>query len=287
MKPPISGATVVAGVAGAPVAHSLSPLIHNAWLEAAGIDGVYVAFSPPADGFTAFARGLGGGAIRGLNVTVPFKEDALRLADAVSAAARRAGAANLLVFEADGRIRADNTDGAGLLAAIAEQAPGFDVRRGPVVILGAGGAARGAAAALVDAGAPDVRLVNRTHARAVARAAELGSGVRAVEASVGAFRDASLIINATTLGLGGGPGPDVPLEQAPPDAVVMDMVYKPLRTGLLERAAAAGRVTVDGLAMLIGQARPSFQTFFGAPPPDIDVRGLCLAALGESSERSE
>ena len=192
MKPPISGATVVAGVAGAPVAHSLSPLIHNAWLEAAGIDGVYVAFSPPADGFTAFARGLGGGAIRGLNVTVPFKEDALRLADAVSAAARRAGAANLLVFEADGRIRADNTDGAGLLAAIAEQAPGFDVRRGPVVILGAGGAARGAAAALVDAGAPDVRLVNRTHARAVARAAELGSGVRAVEASVGAFRDASL-----------------------------------------------------------------------------------------------
>src|SRR6185437_4516007 len=151
MKPPISGATVEAGVAGAPVAHSLSPLIHNAWLEAAGIDGVYVAFSPPADGFTAFARGLGGGAIRGLNVTVPFKEDALRLADAVSAAARRAGAANLLVFEADGRIRADNTDGAGLLAAIAEQAPGFDVRRGPVVILGAGGAARGAAAALVDA----------------------------------------------------------------------------------------------------------------------------------------
>jgi shikimate dehydrogenase len=282
MKPPISGATVVAGVAGAPVAHSLSPLIHNAWLEAAGIDGVYVAFSPPADGFAGFARGLAGGATRGLNVTVPFKEDALRLASEATAAARRAGAANLLVFEPDGRICADNTDGAGLLAAIAERAPDFDVRRGPVVILGAGGAARGAAAALLDAGAPDVRLVNRTHARAVARAAELGQGARALVASTGVFADAALVVNATTLGLGGGPGPDVPFERTPPHAVFMDMVYRPLRTEFLQSAAAAGRTTVDGLAMLIGQARPSFRTFFGAEPPDIDVRGLCLAALGEN-----
>jgi shikimate dehydrogenase len=282
MKPPISGATVVAGVAGAPVAHSLSPLIHNAWLEAAGIDALYVAFSPPADGFTAFARGLAGGAVRGLNVTVPFKEDALRLADEASAAAGRAGAANLLVFEPDGRICADNTDGAGLLAAIAEQAPGFDPRRGPAVILGAGGAARGAAAALVEAGAPEVRLINRTAARAEAIAAALGAGARVVDMSPGAFADAALIVNATTLGLGGGPGPGIPFERTPPTAVVMDMVYKPLRTDFLALAAAAGRTTVDGLAMLIGQARPSFVTFFGADPPDIDVRGLCLAALGES-----
>ena len=280
-KPPISGATVVAGVVGAPVAHSLSPLIHNAWLEAAGIDGVYVAFAPRPDGFAAFARGLAGGAIRGLNVTVPFKEDALAFADDASAAARRAGAANLLVFETDGRIRADNTDGAGLIAAIAEQAPGFDVRRGPVVILGAGGAARGAAAALANAGAPEVRLINRTPARAEAIATALGAGVRAVEASAGAFADAALLVNATTLGLGGGLGPDVPFERTPPAAVVLDMVYKPLRTDFLERAAASGRATVDGLAMLIGQAGPSFQTLFGAATPDIDVRGLCLAALGE------
>ncbi len=283
MKPPISGATVVAGVAGSPVAHSLSPLIHNAWLEAAGIDGVYVAFSPREDGFAAFAKGLAGGAVRGLNVTVPFKEEALRLAGEASLAAGRAGAANLLVFEPDGSIRADNTDGTGLLAGLAEQAPGFDVRAGPVVILGAGGAARGAAAALLDAGAPDVRLINRTASRALALAAELGPAVRVVEPSTAAFADAALIVNATTLGLGGDGGADVPFRATPTACVVLDMVYRPLRTEFLMRAAAAGRTPVDGLAMLIGQARPSFEALFGAPPPDIDVRGLCLAALGEQA----
>ena len=278
-RPPITGATMVAGVAGAPVAHSLSPLIHNAWLEAAGIDGVYVAFAPREDGFTDFARGLCGGAIRGLNVTQPFKEEALRLATEASPAARRAGAANLLVFEADGHIRADNTDGAGLIAALAEQAPGFDVRKGPAVILGAGGAARGAAAALLDAGAPQVRLINRTAHRAIALAAALGAGVRVVEPSDVVYADARLIVNATTLGLDGGAGADVPFERT--GAVVMDMVYRPLSTEFLLRARAAGRTTVDGLAMLIGQARPSFEALFGAPTPDMDVRGHCLAALGE------
>ncbi len=133
-------------------------------------------FAPPAEGFAAFVGGLRGGAVRGLNVTVPFKQAALALADDASVAARRAGAANLLLFEPDGRVSADNTDGAGLLAALAEQAPGFDARRGPAVILGAGGAARGAAAALLDAGAPEVRLINRTVARAEAIAQALGAG---------------------------------------------------------------------------------------------------------------
>jgi shikimate dehydrogenase len=281
VKPPISGATMVAGVVGAPIAHSLSPLIHNAWLEAAGIDAVYVAFAPPADGFAAFVKGLAG-AVRGLNVTLPFKEEALALADEASEAARRAGAANLLAFSAGGRVRADNTDGAGLLAALAEQALGFDLRAGPAVILGAGGAARGAAAALLDAGSPEVRLINRTAARARALAAALGAGARAVDATPAAYDDAALIINATTLGLGGGPGPEVPFDRTPSEAVIMDMVYRPLRTSFLAGAAAAGRTTVDGLAMLIGQARPSFEALFGAPPPPIDVRGLCLAALGET-----
>jgi shikimate dehydrogenase len=281
VKPPISGATLVAGVAGAPVAHSLSPLIHNAWLEAAGIDAVYVAFAPPAEGFAAFVGGLRGGAVRGLNVTQPFKQAALALADEASLAARRAGAVNLLLFEPDGRVSADNTDGAGLLAAVAKQAPRFDARRGPAVILGAGGAARGAATALLDAGAPEVRLINRTVARAEAIAHALGAGVRVVANGPQALEDAALIVNATTLGLGGGLGPDVTFDRTPPNAVVMDMVYRPLRTEFLARAAAAGRTTVDGLAMLIGQARPSFAALFGAAPPAIDVRGVCLAALGE------
>jgi shikimate dehydrogenase len=276
----ITGATVVAGVAGAPVTHSLSPMIHNAWIEAAGLEAVYVPFTPPAEGFEAFARGLRGGAIRGLNVTVPFKETALAVADVASEQAQAAGAANLLVFERGGTIRADNTDGLGLLYALDVQAGGFDPKAGPVVILGAGGAARGAAAALVQAGAPEVRLVNRTAQRADALARALGPPVRVSPFAPQTFADAALIVNATTLGLGGGSGPPVPFEGANPTMVVMDMVYRPLQTEFARRAVEAGLVTVDGLAMLIGQAIPSFEAFYGVAPPAIDVRALCLSALG-------
>jgi shikimate dehydrogenase len=278
----ITGKTTVAGIVGAPVTHSLSPVIHNAWLAAAGIDGVYAPFSPQRGGFAALIKGFAGGTIRGLNVTVPFKEEALNLATHVSLRARRAGAANLLTFERDGSITADNTDGEGLLGALAAQAPGFDVTSGPAVIIGAGGAARGAASALADAGAPEIRIVNRTAARAVELAGAVGGPVRAVGDDEAAFSHARLIVNATTLGLGGGDGPDASFVAAP-GAVVMDMVYQPLRTEFLRRAAAAGLVTVDGLEMLIRQAAPSFDAFFGAAPPPLDVRALCLAELGESA----
>ncbi|HTX49857.1 MAG TPA: shikimate dehydrogenase [Caulobacteraceae bacterium] len=278
----ISGGTIVAGVAGAPVSHSLSPLIQNAWLAASDLDGVYVPFSPPVGGFTAFATGLAGGAVRGLNVTVPFKEEALRLASRPSRRALRADAANLLLFEPSGEIHADNTDGEGLLGALAAQAPGFDPSAGPAVILGAGGAARGAAAALADAGAPEVRIVNRTPARALELAQSVGDPVRAAELNLAAFADARLIVNATSLGLGGMVGPAAPFRRTP-HAVVMDMVYRPLRTEFLERAEKAGLVTVDGLEMLIRQAAPSFTALFGRAPPPIDVRRLCLAELGGSA----
>ena len=281
MSRAITGTTVVAGVAGAPVAHSLSPLIHNAWLAAAGIDGVYVAFTPPVDAFAGFAKGLAGGAVRGLNVTVPFKEVALEIATEASDRARLAGAANLLVFERDGAILADNTDGQGLIGALAAQAPDWRADLGPVVILGAGGAARGAAAALIAAGAREVRFVNRSHGRAERLAEALGSAARAIEPGPASFADAALVVNATTLGLGGGAGPDAAFEAMRPDAVALDMVYRPLSTEFLARAARAGLRTVDGLAMLIGQAAPSFEALFGAAPPAIDVRGLCLKALDD------
>ena len=160
-KLPITGATIVAGVAGQPVRHSLSPLIHNAWLEAAGIDGVYVPFGLPMGGFERFVAGMRGGAVRGLNVTVPFKEAALTLADRASDRAKAAAAANILVFETDGAVFADNTDGVGLISAFAAQAPGLDLTAGPIAILGAGGAARGAVAALLAAGAPEE--IGRAH----------------------------------------------------------------------------------------------------------------------------
>jgi shikimate dehydrogenase len=271
----ISGGTVVAAVAGSPIAHSLSPLIHNAWIAAVGLDAVYVALRPRDGGFSELAKALRGGAMAGLNVTAPFKGEALALADHASHRARRAGAANLLIYAADGGIFADNTDGEGLLDAFARAAPGFDPATGPVVIAGAGGAARGAAAAFLDAGAPAVRLINRSHDKAIELARELGGPIVAVAPSDirAALTDAAAIINATPADLG------LPLDTAPAGAVVMDMVYRPLVTPLLARALARGLATVDGLAMLIGQARPSFTALFGAPVPDIDVRALAVAAL--------
>lgn len=278
----ISGATMVAGIAGCPVTHSLSPVIHNAWIAAAGLDAVYVPFNVPEEGFAAFATSLRGGVVKGINVTIPFKETALELSDLAGQLAEKAGAANLLTFPADGQIIARNTDGPGMLDAIFEQAPGFNPLSAPTVILGAGGAARGAAAALVMAGAPAVRLINRSPERASTLAKALGGVVsaHAVEDHRAVLEDAGLIINATSLGLGGGPGPEIDFSALPPGAVVMDMVYKPLETRFLKAAKAAGHRTVDGLEMLIRQASPSFEAFFGqAPPEGVDVRTLCLQAL--------
>lgn len=279
--------TLIAGVLGHPVAHSLSPLIHGAWIAAAGIDAAYEMHDvAPAD-FAAFiARVRAEGRVKGFNVTVPHKEAALACATVVRPAAARAGAANVLLFQ-DGEIVADNTDGIGLLSALSEQAA-FDPAGKNAVVLGAGGAARGAVIALVEAGAASVVVVNRTYERA-RELAELDERIRAVilSKSTPAFMDADLIVNATTLGLGGGPGPHAPLGMTHTGCVVMDMVYKPLRTQLLAEAERLDRPRADGLAMLIGQARPSFEAFFGvAPDPAMDVRGLALDALGET-ERGE
>lgn len=278
----ISGATMVAGLVGSPVTHSLSPLIHNAWLAAAQVDGVYVAFSPAERRFASLIDGLRGGSVAGLNITVPFKEAALTLADEATERARRAGAANVLIFQDDGSVLADNTDGLGLIRALAAQAPDLDLTARPAIVLGAGGAARGAVAALLDAGAPEVRVVNRTRQRALALADALGGPIVVLGDTEGlaAMDGAGLLVNATTLGLGGGAGPVAPLERLPVGAVVMDMVYRPLRTALLERASALGLGTVDGLEMLIQQAIPSFEAFFGTvPPASVDVRALALATL--------
>lgn len=280
----ITGAARVAGIVGRPVTHSLSPVLHNAWIAEAGLNAAYVPLAPLAGGFPALVEGLRGGVIRGVNVTIPFKEEALACADEATERARLAGAANLLLFREDGSVLADNTDGLGLLAALSIQAPGFDPTAGPAVILGAGGASRGAAAALALAGAPDVRIVNRTADRAFALAADIGGPVRAVAAIGAALEGANVIINATSLGLNGGPGPEADLGAAPDAAVVMDMVYKPLRTEFIARAGTRGLRTVDGLEMLIRQAVPSFEAFFGVAPPDsVDVRALALKAVGETA----
>ena len=276
-----SGETMVAGVAGRPVRHSLSPLIHSAWIAAADLDAAYVPFPLAEGGFLRFIEGVRGGAVRGVNVTVPFKQEALLVADEADELSRRAGASNILIFHPDGRIEGRNTDGPGLIHALSE-APGLDLTAAPIVILGAGGAARAAAAALIAAGAPQLRLVNRTWETVSALADAFPRTQPYDWNDMGlAFDGAGVVINATSCGLRGENAlVGLPLDRLPPTAVVMDMVYNPLETGLLREARASGRWAVDGLAMLIDQARPSFEAFFGvAPPHGVDVRGLAEAAL--------
>jgi shikimate dehydrogenase len=265
---------IKAGVAGNPIGHSLSPLIHGAWLAASGLVGVYSAYEPAdVDEFRALvAEGRAGG-LRGLNVTSPFKADALSLADEASETARRAGSANLLVFD-QGRIRANSTDGLGLLIALREQAPELSLAAGPALVLGAGGAAAAAVAALIDAGAPEVIIWNRTLARAqdLARALD-PSGMR-VRAG-GDAESAILVVRAVS----GEHAHD--FASTPKVQAAMDMSYRPLRTDFLRAAGAVGAAEVDGLAMLIGQARPSFAAIFGVePPPGVDVRRMALERLG-------
>ena len=271
----ITGAVKVGGIVGNPVTHSLSPVIHNGWIEAAGMDAAYVAFSPrDAAGFETLVAAGRAGLLSGVNVTAPFKEQAFALADSASGTAQDSGSANILVFR-DDEVRADSADGLGLLRALQEQAPKLSLAGSPVVMLGAGGAARAAAASLAGAGAR-VRIVNRTRDRAEALAADLGGSVSVAEGPA-AFEGAILVVNALSV------RPEIDFAALDPETTVMDMTYRPVITPFLRAARDQGLVTVDGLAMLIGQAAPSFEAIFGVPPPDLDPRPLLLAHLGEAA----
>lgn len=282
-KPKAQGhtaAATVAGIVGHPVTHSLSPAIHSAWIAALGLDAAYVPFRVQPDGFERFVRGMRGGAVRGVNVTAPFKEQALAASDEADQAALDAGSANVLIFHDGGHVEARSTDGLGMIEAFAEQAAGVSLDAAPAVVLGAGGAARAAVAALRLAGSPEVRVVNRTVQRAEELVFAFKDGVSAYSLAQAndAFAGAGVLVNAAA----GGPLP--PLDALPDGAAVMDMTYRPLETGLLKAARARGLTPVDGLSMLIAQARPSFQAFYGvAPPADLDVRGLAIAALEAAS----
>lgn len=270
-KAAITGAARVAGIAGWPIAQSLSPVIHNAWLRAAGVDGGYVPFAVRDEtGFEALVAAGRSGAVLGLNVTAPFKQRAFQLADEATARAKAVGSANILVFE-DGRVSADSADGEGLIYALNDHAPGLVLKDQPVVLLGAGGAARAGAGSLIEAGAR-VRIVNRSQERAEQLAADLGPSVE-VCAAEEALADAALVINALSV------KPEVDLARLPETAVVMDMTYKPVRTEFLKAAEARRLTTVDGLGMLIGQAAPSFRALYRMEPPPLDLRALLTAHL--------
>jgi len=269
----LSGKARKAGVLGWPVSHSRSPRLHGFWLARHGIDGAYLPLPVEPARFESAVRALVDLGFAGANVTIPHKEAAFALCDTVDAVAHRAGSVNTLVFGPEGKIHGTSTDGYGFVESLAEQAPGCAPADGPAMILGAGGAVRSVAAALLDAGCPRLILVNRTVERAEALARDLGGPVEVARAPD--LRGVALLVNGTSLGMAGQPPLEIDLAPLPGNAVVADMVYVPLETPLLAAARARGLRGVDGLGMLLHQARPGFEAWFGvAPQVDAELRAF-------------
>ena len=261
----------LAGVIGHPVAHSRSPALHSYWLRRYGLQGHYIPLDiAPADlpDLIHILPRLG---FVGLNVTVPHKEAILRIADVITDRAALIGAANTLIFRRDGKIHADNTDGSGFIANLRQRALNWVPASGPAVVFGAGGAARAVIAALIEVGVPEIRLTNRTRVRADGLRADFGAKVIVhdwVQAS-NIVQDAMTVVNTTSLGMTGKPDFHAPLQALSPRALVTDLVYTPLKTRFLIDAEAAGCTVVDGLGMLLHQAAPGFERWFGQRP-DVD-----------------
>jgi shikimate dehydrogenase len=266
----ISGKAKLAGVIGWPIGHSLSPRLHAHWLAAHAVDGAYVPLPVAREDFARVVIALQRAGFAGVNVTVPHKEAAFALAHVRDDAARATGAVNLLLFREDGRLEGRNTDTVGLAASFSEEL-GKNVFTGKdATILGAGGAARAAVVALAGLGARHVRIVNRSRGRAETLARDLESQAKIVVFDWGdmakALEGASLVLNATSAGMTGQPPLDVTLDALALNAIVCDVVYNPLETELLLRARAGGHRTVDGLGMLMHQAVPAFEAFYGETP---------------------
>jgi shikimate dehydrogenase len=279
----LSGAARLAGVIGWPVSHTRSPRLHGHWFARYGVDGAFVPLPVQPEDLELACRALPRLGFLGWNVTAPHKEAVCRLVDELDPAAARIGAANTVLVGAGGRTRGLNTDGMGFLANLRQRAPGWLPGLGPALLLGAGGAARGVGAALLEAGVPLVRLVNRSERRAAGLAGDLSALGRAEalpwrEAGA-AMRDAALLVNCTSLGMAGRPPLELGLDALPGQAVVADLVYAPLETPLLAAARARGHVAVDGLGMLLHQAVPGFAHWGGrVPEVDDELRAAVLAA---------
>lgn len=269
----------LAGVIGSPIAHSKSPRLHGHWLRRYGINGYYIPMDIASETLDDAIRMLPKIGFVGVNVTIPHKEHVLSLADQVSDRAALIGSANTLIFAADGKIHADNTDGYGFLENLRQGAPDWDPRSGPAAVIGAGGAARAVLAALLGAGTPEIRISNRTKTRAEALQREFGQKIRVYDwvQAGNMFDGAATVVNASSLGMAGQPAMRLPLDGLSNGAVVTDLVYTPLETPLLSYARAAGCHVVDGLGMLLYQAAPGFERWFGIRPEiDDELREVML-----------
>jgi shikimate dehydrogenase len=278
---------------GWPVTHSRSPALHNFWIDEHGIDGAYVPLPVPPEQLAQALRALPALGFRGCNLTLPHKQAALAIVDRVDPLARRIGAMNTVIVAADGSLEGSNTDVFGFRENLHERAPDWQASAGPAVVLGAGGAARAIVAALTEARVEEIRLVNRTQARAEHLASDLAaSGTRITihpwEKRTPAQRDAGLLVNTTSLGMVGESELDIDLTPLPKRAVVVDIVYVPLETALLVAARKRGHQIVDGLGMLLHQGRPGFEAWFGRPVQVTrELRAAVMTTLGamESAAR--
>ena len=259
---------LLAGVMGDPVMHSRSPKLHNYWLAKYGLTGTYVPLAIRAEHLRAALRALPALGFSGCNLTIPHKEAALDIVDKLDPVARRIGAVNCVVVVPDGSLEGRNHDAFGYIESVREAQPDWRADTGPIVVIGAGGGARAVLVSLVDQGAREIRLVNRTLARGKALAGDLGGPIKPLswEQREAALEGAAMLINATNQGMLGEPPLDLALDRLPVRALVSDIVYIPRETVLLAAARKRGNATVNGLGMLLHQARPAFHAWFGIMP---------------------
>jgi shikimate dehydrogenase len=259
---------LLAGVMGYPVMHSRSPKLHNYWLAKYGLTGTYVPLAIKAEHLRAALRALPALGFSGCNLTIPHKEAALDIVDRIDPLAHRIGAVNCVAVAADGSLAGQNHDAFGYIESVREAQPAWRADAGPIVVIGAGGGARAVLVSLIDQGAREIRLVNRTPARAKALAGELGGPITALgwEQREVALKGAAMLVNATNQGMVGEPPLDLALDALPVSALVSDIIYIPRETALLAAARKRGNATVNGLGMLLHQARPAFQAWFGIMP---------------------
>ena len=282
----ITGRTRLAGIMGWPVTHSRSPALHNFWIDEHGIDGAYLPLPVRPEQLAQALRALPALGFRGCNLTLPHKQAALAIVDRVDPLARRIGAMNTVVVAADGSLEGRNTDVFGFRENLRERAPEWKPSAGPAIVLGAGGAARAIVAALIEDRIEEIRLVNRTLARAERLANDLASPTTRITICPWSERDtvqrdAGLLVNTTSLGMTGEAELEIDLALLPPKAVVVDIVYAPLETDLLTAAKQRGNPTVDGLGMLLHQGRPGFEAWFGSPVQVTrELRAAVLTTLG-------
>ncbi|MHA3914902.1 shikimate dehydrogenase [Halovulum sp. GXIMD14793] len=270
----------LAGVIGWPIAHSKSPRLHGHWLQKYGLPGHYVPIGLKPQDFETGIRALPKLGFVGVNLTIPYKEAILPMADTVTDRASLIGAANTITFRSDGTLQADNTDGYGFMENIRASAPDWSAKTGPALVLGAGGASRAIVQALLSAGAPEVRIANRTRQRSEILREQFGAKITIIDWTriSEVIEDVAIIVNTTALGMTGKPDLQINLNNAPADALVTDIVYNPLRTSLLQKAEDRDLRTVDGLGMLLFQAVPGFESWFGQRPEvGQDLRNIMTA----------